>query len=88
MPSGTAVRASAALCSVSPSSATDPDTATTIAWITVVAPSTASEIHNARMPSAEDSIAASTLSAASCECGRNKCATFPHTPPSALRPCP
>ena len=32
MPSGTAVSASAALCSVSPSSATEPETATTAAW--------------------------------------------------------
>ena len=35
MPSGTAVSASAALWMVSPSSATDPDSATTTAWITV-----------------------------------------------------
>ena len=38
IPSGTAVSASAALCSVSPSSATEPDSATTAAWITAVAP--------------------------------------------------
>ena len=39
-PSGTAVSASAALCRVSPSSATDPDNATTAAWISAVTPST------------------------------------------------
>ena len=80
MPSGTAVSASAALCSVSPSSATEPETATTAAWSSAVPPSTASEIHSARMPSALASIAASTLSAASWECGRSTCRSRPITP--------
>ncbi len=65
MPSGTAVRASAALWTVSPSRATDPDRATITAWTTVVTPRTTSEIHSVRMPSREVSIAASTLSPAS-----------------------
>jgi hypothetical protein len=52
MPSGTAVSASAALCSVSPSSATDPDSAVTVACASAVAPSTASETHSTRRPSA------------------------------------
>ncbi|WP_341868909.1 cation transporter, partial [Streptomyces murinus] len=69
MPSGTAVSASAALCTVSPSSATEPETATTPACARAVAPSTASETHRARMPWAEDSSAASSLSAVSWECG-------------------
>ena len=50
--SGTAVSASAALCSVSPSSATDPENATTIACSTAVAASTVWVIHSARRPSA------------------------------------
>ena len=79
-PSGTAVSASAALCSVSPSSATDPDSAATAAWITAVAPRTAREIHSARIPSALASIAASTLSAASCEWGRTRCTSRASTP--------
>ena len=37
-PSGTAVSASAALCSVSPSSPTDPDSTATTAWISAVGP--------------------------------------------------
>ena len=68
-PSGTAVSASATLCSVSPSSATEPDNTTISACATAVAPSTPSEIHSARMPSRDDSMAESTLSALSCECG-------------------
>ena len=67
MPSGTAVSASAALCRVSPSNATDPETATTAAWTRAVPPRTASEIQSARMPAALASMARSTLSAASCE---------------------
>jgi hypothetical protein len=54
---------------VSPSSATDPETATTANWATAVMPSATREIHSARMPAREDSIALSTLSAESCECG-------------------
>ena len=73
MPSGTAVSASAALCRVSPSSATDPDTATTAAWASAVTARTASEIHSARMPSALVSMAVSTRSAGSCECGLTRC---------------
>ncbi len=65
MPSGTAVSASAALCTVSPSRATDPDRATITAWTTAVIPRTTSEIHSVRMPSRDASIAASTLSPAS-----------------------
>jgi hypothetical protein len=63
------------LCSVSPSSATEPDTATTAAWISAVAPSIAADTHSARIPSRLASMAASTLSAASCECGRTRCRT-------------
>ena len=81
MASGTAVSASAALCSVSPSSATEPETATTAAWSAAVAASTASEIHSVRMPAALASMAASTLSAASCECGRSR------WPSRAAAPC-
>ena len=69
MPSGTAVSASATLCAVSDSSATEPDSTTMTAWASAVAPSAASEIHSARMPSREASIAESTLSALSWECG-------------------
>ncbi|GDY72388.1 hypothetical protein SAV31267_018730 [Streptomyces avermitilis] len=69
MPSGTAVSASAALCTVSPSSATDPESTTTTAWAAAVTPSTASETQSARMPRAEDSRAESSLSAVSWEWG-------------------
>ena len=67
MPSGTAVSASAELCSASPSSATEPDSATTTACASAVAASPASEIHRARSPSAEDSSTGST--ARSCVVG-------------------
>jgi hypothetical protein len=80
MPSGTAVSASAALCSVSPSSATEPEISTTASWISAVTARTASEIHSARIPSALASMAASTLSAASCECGRSTCRSRPSAP--------
>lgn len=52
---------------VSPSSATDPDTAATAAWITVVSPRMPSDSHSVRIPSFEVSIAesTSTLSVAS-----------------------
>ncbi len=69
MPSGTAVSASAALWIVSPSSATDPDSATTTSWITLVRPRMPSESHRVRRPSREVSIAASTLSMAAWLCG-------------------
>ncbi len=69
MPRGTAVSASAALCTVSPSSATDPDTTTTAACTSAVTPSTASDTHRARIPRADDSSAESSLSAVSWECG-------------------
>ncbi len=79
-PSGTAVSASAALCKVSPSSATEPDTAATAAWISAVTPRTAREIHSARMPCALVSMAASTLPAASWECGRSPCCSRASSP--------
>ena len=60
MPSGTAVSASAPLCSASPSSATEPDSATTAIWASAVAARPASEIHSVRRPSAEDSSTGST----------------------------
>ena len=73
MPSGTAVSASATLCSVSPSSATEPDHQATSACSAAVPPSTAREIHSARMPAPLASIAESTLSVESCECGATRC---------------
>ncbi len=79
-PSGTAVSASAALCKVSPSSATEPDTAATAAWISAVTPRTAREIHSARMPCALVSMAASTLPTASWECGRSPCCSRASSP--------
>jgi len=51
---------------VSPSNATDPDSAVTAAWISAVAPSTASEIYSARMPSALASIAAENRNKSKC----------------------
>ena len=75
MPTGMAVRASARLCRVSESSATDPDSTTTTAWNAAVTPSTASEIHSARMPSFDDSMTESTRSAASWLCGVTRCLT-------------
>jgi hypothetical protein len=45
-----------------------------------VPPSTAREIHSARIPSALASIAASTLPVASWECGRSTCPSRPITP--------
>src|SRR6516164_4533589 len=77
MPSGTAVSASVALCSVSPSRATDPDSATTTPWTTAVQASPARENHSARIPSAEAASAGSTLSALWCECGRSRCPIRP-----------
>jgi hypothetical protein len=70
--SGNAVSASAALWIVPPSSATDPDFATTTACSAAVTARPAKEIHSARSPSALPSSAASTWSAASCECGRSR----------------
>lgn len=64
MPSGTAVSASAALWTVSPSSATDPDSTTITTCTAVVSPRTTREAHSVRMPSREVSMAASTLSPA------------------------
>ena len=52
----------------------------TAACSTAVPARIAREIHSARMPSALDSIAASTLSVASWECGRSRCRTCPITP--------
>lgn len=69
MPSGTAVRASAPLWMVSPSSATDPDRATITSWIRLVRPRMPSEIHSVRRPSREVSSAVSTLSMAAWLCG-------------------
>ena len=86
-PSGSAVRASAALCRVSPSSATEPDAAVTAAWISAVTPSTPSEIHSVRMPSRLDSMAASTWSAASWECGRSRWRRRRSSPGPDLRAC-
>ena len=82
MPSGTAVSASAALCRVSPSSATDPEAATTTAWASAVTARTASEIHSARMPCSLASRAASARSAASCEWGRITGGVPEPTPPA------
>jgi hypothetical protein len=73
--SGTAVSASAALCSVSPSSATDPDAAATAACTAAVPARMASDTHSTRIPSALDSSAGSTWSAGSCECGCSACTT-------------
>ncbi len=81
MPSGTAVSASAALWTVSPNSATDPDRATITAWTAVVAASTTSEIHSVRIPSRDVSIAASTLSPDSWLCGRRRWARRCRAPP-------
>jgi hypothetical protein len=53
--------------------------------MSVVAPSNPREIHNARMPSALDSIAESTLSAGSCECGRKKCVALAMSPEAVPR---
>src|SRR6476661_309728 len=85
-----AVSASATLCSVSDSSATDPDAAATTAWKTAVAPSAASEIHRARMPAWEASMAESTRSAASWLCGttRWRSRDQPRAKEPAGWPCP
>ncbi len=72
IPSGTAVSASATLCRVSPSSATEPEKATIAAWARAVTVSAIREIHRARMPARDDSSASSTLPAVSCECGRKR----------------
>lgn len=63
--SGTAVSASATLCSVSPSSATEPDQATMTAWSAAVTMSTANEMPSTRMPLLLDSSALSVLPALS-----------------------
>ena len=73
MPSGTAVSASAELCSASPSSATEPDSATTTACASAVAARAASEIHKTRRPSAEDSSTGSTARSCEWECGPTAC---------------
>ena len=83
MPSGTAVSASAELCSASPSSATEPDRATTTACAHAVAASPASEIHSARRPSAEDSSTGSAARSWACECGPAACLT--RGPPAMIR---
>ncbi|MGH3615205.1 MAG: hypothetical protein ACRDRK_21935 [Pseudonocardia sp.] len=54
---------------MSDSSATEPEYTTTTACAAAVAPSTASEIHSARMPAREAAMALSTRSAVSWLCG-------------------
>ena len=65
--SGTAVSASATLCSVSPSSATDPDRTTTTPCSAAVRPGRQAD-HQCPATGRVDSSASSTWSAASCEC--------------------
>ena len=66
--SGTAVSASATLCTESASSATDPLAATTSSWSSAVTPSTARLIFTARMPWLLPRSAESTESALSWLC--------------------
>ena len=62
---GTAVKASATLCNVSPSNATDPDSTTTPACRTAVTPRPTKLMSSARRPAALDSKALSIWSLAS-----------------------
>ena len=69
----------------------EPDTATTAAWMTVVSASAANEIHSARRPAALAPIAASTVLAGSWLCGRSACRSLDSTPgprpPARSRAC-